>query len=303
MTQVYLDSTILVSNSKQLYYVLYILTLSVLGCLMSANSSEKTNTKQVESDVVQAVSQAKSSTPAEAFAFYTKVSYMQTIAMQKDIINGLQKDKRRSFILNVVLVVICSVLALWPAADPKYFSIDTEGNFVEITPLDKEIINELGMRLWTEECITDSLELSFLNPVKRLTKILGKCFDAKGRTAYQVWLFTGDNNAPKIQVGRAGEIPSDSEMGIIMRKRQSMSASPKAPSRIRELPPLMDPDTGKAILQWEVTMPVIIRKESGTQGSGTGDIVVKVNLVRTNDKSFPKGVSIASWSVTAGDQL
>ena len=230
----------------------------------------------------------------------SRVGMLTHVYAQDETIADLRQTIKKQRYFIAALSTVLAVFLLKPAPLPKYFGQDTAtGTFKELTPLSEPIKKEIEMRMWAEACIIDSLEINFLNPVKRLNQILSKCFDDNGKRAYQIWLSSGDSKE-KVEVGRAGSIPADSELGVIIRKRQSVTASAKAPGRIIQGEKIKN-DKGEEVARWSLTMPVLVRKEAGDGQVGTGNIVVKVELVRNTDPTFEKGVSISSWNMAVGD--
>jgi hypothetical protein len=242
----------------------------------------------------------KAKTVPVGFVQQTQAALINTINIQADIIRDLKKNRTIQFSINGLLIFLLAIFVLKPDPIPTYFGQDTQGRFTKLTPLASAEIHEVNVRIWTEGCITDALELSFQNPVKRLSKILGSCFNENGKRAYQKWLTYGQSKE-MIELGRAGKVPADSELGAIIIGRTSMSASPKSPSRIQQIDNIIDPATNEQIARWEVTLPAIVRKESGVDNDGTGTVVVKVILARTNEPTFPYGVAVDSWQIVVGD--
>ncbi|BCL74010.1 hypothetical protein TUMSATVNIG1_59960 (plasmid) [Vibrio nigripulchritudo] len=196
----------------------------------------------------------------------------------------------------ILLIIISSVMGMKPDPKPETYGITESGEFREIKPLSSIEINLTSARSWAEDCIIESVELSFIKPIRRVNKILNKCFTPKGKLSYQEWLTKGESDT-YLELGRTGKLPVDSELAQIISDRITYSASKRAPGRIREIKPVIDEETGESIARWKLTLPLILKKEESKEGSGTGSAYAEVTLIRTNATDFPYGVGIGSFVI------
>ena len=247
-------------------------------------------------EIAKNAGKAAKSTDLTLFIQYTQSALTQALLIQGNIINFQRK------VIIGCLVVFCFMslaivgLAQRDMPEPEYFGRDKEGHYFNLVPLDKNEVHLTEMRLWAEGCAIDSLELSFVNTIGRINEILNKCFDKEGKASYQNWLLAGTSDET-IRYNNTNTIYADSELGLIVTKNITLSASPRAPSRIREIDPVTHEKTGELIKRWEVTLPILLRKDEGSKGSGTNPLVSKITLIRTNNTSFKYGVAVNSFTL------
>lgn len=232
------------------------------------------------------------------FTHYTHTALVQTIYFQANVINHQRRNNLILMVITAVLVITLAFVSTRPDAEPVYFGWDGS-KFTSIKPLSHPPANLNAARTWTEGCIIDALDLSFINPIKRINSIINECFNENGKLAYQRWLTHGVSSE-LVSLGKAGSVPIDSELGEIISKRIAIDASIKAPSRILPIESVIDPKTNEEILRWQVSFPLIIRKEISDVKSGTATIIAKIVLIRNNSKQFPYGVAIDSFALERG---
>ncbi len=235
------------------------------------------------------------STNVLKFIQYTQAALLQTILHQADVINNQRRMILGSFAVSITLAIAVVFMATRPLPEPEYFGRDKDGHYFNLIPLDKNEIHETKIRLWAEACVINSLDLSFVNTLRRINNILNECFSEQGKASYQKWLLAGTSNQTIKYENNT--VYLDSEFGQIIDKEITLSASPKSPSRIRQIDPITHPDTGEKILRWEVTFPILLRKDEGGE-AGTGNVVSRTILSRTNNTKFEYGVAIDSYSLT-----
>lgn len=279
--------------ANKIYDILCFILLVGLVAMISKNKNP-----EVKKDANRIAKKALDG-PKELTSFiqYTQSALTTTIFLQADTIRW-----QRRFNLGLILVLVSSfvviaILATNPDPIPQSFAKDTKGRTIEIVATNELAISTTDLRLWTESCITNGLELSFVNPIKRINTILNTCFSQKGKNSYQDWLLKGTSNQ-KIHLGKAGSVYADSELGLIISKKITLSASPKAPGRIIEMKPIIDPNTNEMIERWQVSLPLLLRKEEGIKGAGTGSVVAVVTLTKNNSDDFPYGAAIDSFVIS-----
>lgn len=234
----------------------------------------------------------------QVFMHYTYTALVNTIELQADMIKRQRKNNIGLFVVVFMLVIALAVVVSRPLPEPKYFGWDGE-KFTQLTPLTQPPANLNAVRTWVEKCMIDALDLSFINPVKKINSILNDCFNDNGKNYYQSWLTKGYSKE-MVSLGKAGSIPIDSELGRIMSQEIALDASPKHPSRIYPIDPISDPDTQAKILRWEISFPILLRREASTTGSTTSSILATIIVVRDNNPQFKQGVSIDSFRLTRG---
>lgn len=261
------------------------------------SARKQTNTPAAAKDIAKGA--AKSGTlDLRNFTHYTHTSLVQAIYLQADTIKNQRRNNLILLGVTALLTVMLGIAVSQPSPKPEYFGWDGS-KFVRIEPLSEPPVNINAARNWVEACIINALDISFINPIKRINTIINDCFNDNGKLAYQQWLTKGASSE-LVTIGKAGSVPVDSELGQIISKRIALDASVKAPSRIIPIDPIKDAETDETILRWEVSFPVIIRKEVADVGSGTATIVVKTIIVRNNSEQYPHGVAIDSFNLTRG---
>lgn len=221
------------------------------------------------------------------------------VVAQAGIINT-----QRKIIYFLSVIIILSLLAAdfsmtRPLPEAKYFGQKTDGTFAEITPLSERLSSLVDMRMWTDECIIDLLDISFVKVIQKTSTKLNKCFTPKGRAAFIKWFVTGSSEN-KVAVGDV-EFSVDSEIGNIITKRLKLDASLKGPSEISEIKPYINPETGQKTKRWRVAMPVIVKTSEGMKGTGVNVFNIVLILIRVNDVSKKQGVAIDGFSITQVD--
>ncbi|MBF4250633.1 hypothetical protein EA007_06445 [Vibrio anguillarum] len=244
--------------------------------------------------IAKSASAKTKSTDLTKFIQYTQSALIQTIFLQADTINTQKRWIVIQFSLLALSVIAIVILATREMPKPEYFGQTQSGHFTKLSPLSITEVNINQIRIWTEGCVVDALDLNFQNPLPRINKILNTCFSSKGKQSYQDWLLTGSSKE-KVSMGKAGSLYADSELGQIVAKKITLSSSLRAPGRIRSINPIVIEDTGEEIARWEVTFPLLLRKQVGIEGEGTSNLVGQIVVTRTNSDQFPYGVAIDSF--------
>lgn len=228
---------------------------------------------------------------------YTQAALIQTIYFQADAIRFYRRMLMVLAPVFIALIIGLVFASQTPPPEVKYFSRDENGNFVELTPLSEMDVNLNELRIWAEGCIVESLELSFVNPLRRINKVLNRCFSSEGKNAYQVWLQKGVKTQ-MVRIGKAGAIRIDSELGRVISNKITLSVSPVAPGRLTDIQPIIN-EHGQQVKRWQLSIPLLVRKEEGTDGAGTTSVHARVILSRTNNDQFPKGAGIDTFIITS----
>ncbi|MFM2668689.1 DotI/IcmL/TraM family protein [Vibrio mediterranei] len=224
---------------------------------------------------------------------YTQLSLLQVVYMQADSIRWLRKIIAAAFIAIVILAIGMTISSQKQAPIERYFVVEQDGTIREIKPLSESPVNMTELRVWAEACLVEATELSFINPVRKINTVLNRCFTQNGKLAYQDWLIAG-NSTEVVMISKGNQVRADSEIGEVVSKKISISTSPKAPGRILPMDPIVN-DEGEAVMRWQLSVPLLLRKQEGGVNAGTGSATAVVVLVRTNNTAFPKGAAIDSF--------
>ncbi|MEZ8240999.1 MULTISPECIES: hypothetical protein [Vibrio] len=232
------------------------------------------------------------------FIQYTQQALIQSLLFQAETITSQRKTIKMLILSVIVLSIGLVVAATREMPEAQVYGRDKNGHFYNLVPLNKNDVHLTNIRIWAETCVIDSLDLSFINTLNRINKILNSCFSDQGKKSYQNWLLAGTSDRT-ISFSNNSEIYADSELGMIIEDEVTLNASPKSPGRLREIQPITDGETGESIKRWELTFSILLRKQEGLKGSGTSTKVAKVIMSRTNNPAFEYGVSIDSYSLSS----
>ncbi|WP_026959770.1 DotI/IcmL family type IV secretion protein [Aliagarivorans taiwanensis] len=183
--------------------------------------------------------------------------------------------------------------------EPKYFAQQRDGTITNVVPLSEPFVDETGMRDWAEQCLIDTLSLSFVKTIQEVNTSLHRCYTDDGRMSVHRWLIEGKGQKD-VHLGGTVYIPRDSQLANIITREIQMSASKLAAGKIVSIEPVVDPSTKRNVSRWMVRLPVVITKQEGRRGAGSGNFTVTAILRRVHDVDKPKGVAIDAFQIVSG---
>ncbi|WP_218309819.1 DotI/IcmL/TraM family protein [Alteromonas antoniana] len=195
--------------------------------------------------------------------------YMRTL-IYKNSFSATVSVTKLSMALNMLLVVALIVLIAKPEQQPTVLGLQEDGRFIELTPLDQNVLSARQLTTWAEDCVLELNSYTFYTAIQHLNKVVPRCFTGEAGNSFM-------RNFQK------------NVLQDIRTYEQSFEASLDGAGII----------TAEGVVDgrkaYRIEIPLLITRYDQDRESRTFRFLIKLQIIRVSQQEFHKGVKIYKY--------